>query len=222
MSGDIGALSMFRSKLFFLGNRDYIQGATVLRFALEMIRVELGLNYLEDIFVSRFKQVREADSNLAILSAAQEEPESSVRATLLIDVGGNLSNYKIIALEDPVTERRPELPYRQTGYHEYGENAARVKLPYAADFWDLLSEAVQLTKLFHLDKYNRDVKFRFMVGGFEQLRYFDPRKNEGFEIKSQIVRHMAYRNNIYNNTKITITSDEGEHSFLLPFIGKKV
>lgn len=213
---------MQATELYFLGNRSYIQGSTLLRFALESIQVEPGIKYLENILVCRFKQIRKADSKLAILPAAQEEPKGSLRASLLLEIGGELSNYKIIALPGAVTKRRPELPYRQSGYLEYGDNEARVQLLYARDFWDLLSEAVQLTKVFHINKYNRDVQFRFLVGGFEQLRYFDPGKEESFEIRTQIVQHMTFRNNIYNNTKIIISGEGKEHSFLLPFIGTKV
>ena len=213
---------MPENRLYFLGERNYIQGATVLKFTLESIQKELDTSNLTEFRVCRFKQVREANSLLAILPADRREPVGSLRASISVDIRGQISNYNTIALPEPCTERRLEVSCRQDGYKEYGEGEARAHLGYANDFWDLLREAVQVTKVFHINKYNRDRRFRFVVGGFEQLSYFEPAENESFDIKTRIVQSTAMGSNIYNYMKTSMTSANKEESFLLAFIGKLI
>lgn len=208
-------------KLFFLGKREYVQAPIQLKLALKGIQKQQELGDLSDIFVHRYKQVHEVNSPLEILPVSEVEPEDSLRATLEVTIGDRSLDYKLIAVHGAI-ERHPDISYCQVNYREQSDIEARSHLPEVEDFWEVLNEAVQLTKVFHIAKYNRDRHYRFVVGGFEQLRYMAPRKSESLEIACRIVRHILREDTIYNYTRITVESDSNKYSFFMPFIGKEL
>lgn len=209
------------SGLYFLGKRNYVQGATLLKFALLSVQAELGLPSLAEVLVRRFKQIHEVDTPVALWPESRTEPSDSLRATLSLAIGDHDANYKLIALPGSLS-RYPDITYRQINYREHGDTEASIELPEAADFWEILTEAVQLTKVYHLNKYSPAKKYRFIVGGFEQLRCIEPIKGEPFEINCKIKSHILIKNTIYNQTLITVKSKSIGLSFFLPFIGKEV
>lgn len=207
--------------LHFLGSRNYVQGATVLEFAFKHLWRDHVFNNPEDVLVVRFKQIAEARSSLAVLRGRQEDPTKPLCANLIIEIDGQKDDYEIVALTEEIAERRSEV-FRQKDFLVSSSEEASSSLEGAQDFWELLKEAVQLAKVFHIYKYNKEQKHRFLVGGFEKLRYFIPYQNESFMIRCQIVHHMIRKGRIYNNVRLSFKSNHRETSFILNFIGTKV
>jgi hypothetical protein len=205
--------------LFFLGNRQYVQAPIQLRFALEHIIQKNKIKNLSEIYVNRYKQIKEVKSPLAIYPINHLEAQNRIRATITITLNDKLMEYKLVSIPGEL-ERRPDVQYKQVQYHIDSDTEARVLLAKAKDFWEVLDEAVELTKLFHIDKYNLNINFRFIVGGFERLRYFETSSDETMIITCRIMRHIFHKNTIYNFNRIEVKSNSTCHSFLLPFIGK--
>jgi hypothetical protein len=208
-------------KLFFLGNRKYVQAPVQLEFAMRGILLERGLKELSQIYVRRFKQLQQTDGPLQIYSGRQVVPQSELRTTLVVTIEKKAYEYKLISAAGEI-ERLPQIDYRQRDYMEVSENEAMVQVPQVSNFWEALNEAVQLAKVFHVKKYNQEVKYRFVVGGFEEMRYVELGKNAKVEICCQIMQHISHENRIYNRTRIVVIGGSEPYSFIMPFIGKKL
>jgi hypothetical protein len=207
--------------LYFLGKRGYVQAPIQLEFALKGIQNEQGIEGLSDILVRRYKQLQQVDSPLEILSAGQVEPEKLLRATLAISIGERSADYSLIAVPGEI-ERRPDISYRQVDYRKRSDIEASAILLEAKDFWEVLTECIQLTKVFHIEKYDRDVDYRFVVGGFEQLKCAEPTKGESVEIGCRIMHHFFHEGTIYNYTRISVRGESHSYSFGMPFIGREL
>jgi len=207
-------------KLFFLGKRKYVQAPIQLEFALKEIQREHRLESLSDIFVHRYKQLQEVDGPLEILPESQTGPYDSLCSNVSVSISEKHMEYNLIAVPGKI-DRFPEISYRQKGYRQHSNVEVSANLLGVNDFWEVLNEAVQLTKVFHVEKYNRDVHYRFIVGGFEQLRY-EVFNDDSIELSCQIMRHIIHENNIYNLVRISVESDAKRFSFFIPFIGKKL
>ena len=209
---------MSQAELHFLGQRNYVQAANILEVALQRLQAELGLASLEELLVLKFKQSKELASLMEIVPGHQKVPAEALCATLTIDIGGQVAEYQIIASDKQISDRQEE-SYKQSDYLEVSSDTASARVSGTVDFWELVREAVQLTKVFHINKYNLQKQYRFVSGGFEQIRYFEPEKDESFIITSQIMQHMARKGTIYNKTKIILESNQRTETFILPFIG---
>ncbi len=207
-------------KLYFLGNRNYVQGLVQLKFALKSIQKELGITELSGIYVRRYKQMQETDTPVEIICESENVSHGSLRATLELVIAEEEFEYKIVAVPGELA-RYTEMPYSQFDYKVYDDTLSSVRLSGASDFWEIIKEAVQLTKIFHIQKYNKNNHYKFVVGGFERFQYVEIDQNEAMEIKCQIVRHICHKDTIYNYTRITVANDYGAWSFIMPFIGKK-
>lgn len=209
-------------ELYFLGNRNYIQGAKVLEHTINWLQNDHQLKTISDIFVKRYKQPHEVQELIKIIPANQIEPPDTLRGNILVMIKGEIFDYKIIT-DGGSIPRYPDTSYCQTDYQEISDDTAKVILPKVKDFWELLKESVQLTKVFHINKYNQGaIKYKFVVGGFEKLKFFTPKPNESLEVTCQIKREFFHHENHYNQTKITIKQNNQTNEFILPFIGKKI
>jgi len=208
-------------ELFLFGDRKYVQSPIQLEFAMKGIMLERGLNDLSMIYVRRFKLLQETDGPLQIYSGRQVVPQSALHATLKVTIEQKPYDYKLIAKAGKI-DRLPQTAYRQTDYLEVSENEAMVQILQISDFWGALNEAVQLAKVFHIKKFAREIKYRFVVGGFEEMEYVEIAKHEKVEISCQILRSLFHENTIYNHTRITVRGDFKPYSFIMPFIGKRL
>ena len=207
--------------LFILGRRRYVQAPIQLKFAIESIKSENKITDLSKIYVNRYKQLQEVDSPLTIFPESYVEPQNTISATLAITLDDKPMEYKLAAIPGAV-ERRPDISYRQVEYRKHSDVEASIRLSEASDFWEVVNEAVQLTKVFHIEKYNVGIKYRFIVGGFERLRYSETSKGESIVIICRILRHIFHESTIYNYTRIEVKSASIRYSFLMPFIGKVI
>jgi hypothetical protein len=208
--------------LFFLGNRTYVQGPTVFKYAFRKVQEDLGLASAADLFVKRFKQMAEVNTPIEVLPDRQRPGGGPAAATLLVTAAGR-------GLTNTVFTRPGSLPrvanigYRFMDYREEGLQGALAALPYCEDFWDIVAEAVQVTKRFHLNKYNgEERKYKFVVGGFEKLHYVEPASQEPLIITCTIITQALIKGNIYNTTLLHVKGAAMEFSFYLPFIGKSI
>ena len=205
--------------LYLLGKRNYVKSANQLEYALIRIKNEHKVKDLSEIFVRRFKQIEELCSPVEIILSTQQEPKNSLRATLAVNIAGKYFNYKLIAIPGSL-KRYIKESYRQINYRENSDTEATVQMTEAIDFWEVLSESVQLAKVFHIKKYNDKLNYRFVVGGFDNLRYIKLKERESIEINCQILRQIIHENNIYNQLRIVVKSNSEMYSFLMPFIGR--
>ena len=116
-------------------------------------------------------------------------------------------------------KRLEEIPYNYEKYTEISEKEAKATLPKVFDFWTLMDEVVEFTKTFHISKYCHKKKYRFTVGGFENLTYTDPSGQKNLKLHCVIKKHLFRGDSIYNLTQIKVTGNNFFFSFDLPFIG---
>jgi hypothetical protein len=208
-------------RLFFLGQRNYVHAANILRYMLEEIQDQLGINNISEIFVKRFKQIYEVGTPIKIYAEDDPIDNGQVCASLSITVKDQDYTYTIIPVPGTLPRVADEVHYF-VDYQEIGPQEASIILPPIADFWVIVKEAVQLAKLFHLKKYNdKSYTYKFMVGGFEKFRYVPMGQNfEQHLISCKITNHALIKGTIYNMNLISVKSNSENFSFNLAFIGK--
>jgi hypothetical protein len=214
---------MYEGEIYFLGSRDYVHSTTIINYALLNLKLQHGLTDVSHILIQRYKQIEKLRGPFKLVSADQAMPDDhSQRGTILTNIGDRSFTYNIIAISGEIA-RQPEINLLQRNYHEEGDTTVNATLTDISDFWKILYDVVQLTKTFHINQYNkkRQLGLRFLVGGFEKLRGFEPEKNELFKITSKIINHSIFRDKLYNQILIDIESNLRKNSFLMQFIGKQ-
>jgi hypothetical protein len=207
-------------ELHLLGNRNYVQGALLLQFCLEKVKADLNTAKLRDIVVSRYKQFREVETPANLYPKDYHEAPDSMRAALSLKIEEKNYHYKLIALPGNLP-RYPDTTYRQSDYHELSKNEVSARVSYVNDFWEVLKEAVYLTKRFHINKYHQQKKYRFVVGGFEKLKYFDVMNNKEIFISCKVMNSLMMKDRLYNQVLITINSELKVYTFQLSFLGRE-
>ena len=207
------------AKLYFLGARSYVQALTQLKYALSQIALMHDNKDPYGIFIHRYKQVEETDGKLEIFPFGTAAGEGRTRATLDIRLRDEPLKYRLVGVTGELV-RVPEKAYFQEPYVQRSQTEVFTNVRGELDFWGILEEAVQLTKVFHIAKYNSaNRQFRFVVGGFENLPCKRIGECENTEIGCRILKHTENDIGIYNYVKIVLKDVDGEISFLLPFIG---
>jgi hypothetical protein len=171
------------------------------------------------MFIRRYKQIREADGKLEIVALENQEQRERSIATLEIKLNSVDLKYELVATPG-ILDRIPEKKYSQKPFKILDDNEAFTIIEDSLEFWDILEEAVQLTKVFHIDKYNvGKSQYRFVVAGFENLECKPMGEKESTEIRCRILKHYKNASSIYNYTRINLRNAGDELTFLLPFIG---
>lgn len=209
-------------ELCFVGDRNYVHAAKILQYAIIWIQREHQLPSPNVILIRRYKQPYIVNGAIELMPASQTEPLNTLRANISVEIDNQIFDYKIIT-NSGTLPRYSDTSYRQTNYQKLDETSAIVFVPKVEDFWEIIKEAVQLSKTFHIHKYNNsNIEYKFWVGGFESLKPFKLDLNKPLEIKCQILREFGRQDKLYNQIKIIVSQSSQINHFFLPFIGKKI
>lgn len=206
-------------KLFFLGQRNYIQAPIQLKYALWGIKRDRFIIDISKIYVQRYKQLNETHTSLQIWNTDEVDPQTAVQAELTVTIANRFYDYSLVSAPGEID--RISKPFRQFGYIRTDEDTATAHLENPSDMWEILDEAIQLAKTLHQQKYNRNNLFRFIVGGFEKLQIYTTDSLQAITLVCSIQRHLFHRDTIYNQVNITVEDGIQPFSFILVFIGVK-
>jgi len=204
-------------ELYFRGERQYVHAALQLKYALWEIKQDLSADSLMQIYVQRYKQLREAKSPLRLMRSDKIEQDDRVKSRMTIIIAGRHFDYSLASCSG--TLNRITKPFRQYGFTEIDKETASACLDNPLDFWESLEESIQLTKVFHQQTYNREFSYRFVVGGFEQLRFQKVGPSQTLTMICRIHHHFIRRDTIYNQVKITVEDSVHPYDFIMTFIG---
>jgi hypothetical protein len=210
--------------LYFFGNRNYVKAALLLKFAVFSICKTNKDGDLGNYHLVRFKQTDEVHRCVELIPESELKSTDTTKSQIDIKCAGSLKRYFLIDsgrdIQSRISERYTLL---EVIIAKDQHLQATAKVPSTVDFWELLSEVVELTKKLHQSKYNdQQEKFRFVVGGFEKLDFFRTQTNSEIIVSCTIAKHFRHGGDIYNQCIINITQGETFHRFFLSFIGRSI
>lgn len=211
----------FEKELFFLGNREYVQAPNQLHFTILSIMEKHGLTDCSRIKIKRYKQISEVRSLVTLLENVTDNQRNDIQATFNVAVNNEPFTYHLLPLSGKLS-RKPDAEYLFTDLHIDQTGMIATATIHSIDsFLHLLNEVVQITKELHISCYNRDRKgFTFVVGGFENLTCFVPKKKTPLAIRIMVKKSLSHNDTLYNQTHVTIRQEDISNTFILPFIGK--
>jgi hypothetical protein len=212
-------------KLYFLGDRNYVQVPLLLEFAFYFINKSNKSKELSSYRLVRFKQVDEVCSSVRLIQREDLNSNAILKSQIDIKCDDQLRRYCLISSSEKIDLRIPTPNYTLSQVSiEKGQNLkGTAKVPPFISFWHLLSEVVELTKRLHQSEYNNQKEqFRFMVGGFEKMDFFLVNNEIEVLITCTVVNHFRHGGNIYNQCLISVSLGEEVHCFYLPFIGRRI
>ncbi len=206
-------------KLFFLGKRNYIQTPIQVKYALWGIKRALSITDISKIYLQRYKQINETHTSLQLWNTGEVDPQKTVQAELTVTIDKRFYDYSLLAASGEIA--RMNKPFRQFGHVRIDESKVTAHLENPSDIWEILDESIQLAKILHQQKYNRNNLYRFMVGGFEELQIFEISSLQSITLICSIQNHLFHRDTIYNRLKITVENGIKPFCFKLAFIGTR-
>lgn len=209
------------SPLYFCGNRTYIQGYLQVKYVYICFSNIYGDDVMKRLKLKRFNQKHQTSTEIALVPYDFKISEQNMRALIDIEVDGESSSYKVIAIEG-TPPRRESLPCY---YEEYAEKekTCNAVVKKNVDFWTLLNESIQVLKKYHINYYIKPGEdMHFWIGGIDDLTFFVPDPKVKYSICCHIKPIYVRKEKVYNYCQVELKGGGHSIKYRVPFIGESV